>query len=238
LDSSSTNSTRNSNLRSNLKGGSIQLERQQKCEKQCLPQNSFPRPLSKLNKINSISSQSISSSFATPSTSSASSTYSGTNKNDENLLIKANRISATTTTATTTTTTISDFNNSSCSKNKSKNSCQSFHFWQNNLNKEIKNLLDIAENRTRMLCKVYDSSLTDNDNAQLTEKTEAPCLKKSGIYKSELVKLAPNDYKSIINLNYINSSKKQSNVITKVKLWDQLFLSGQLNLDKWDQEFS
>lgn len=54
--------------------------------------------------------------------------------------------------------------------------------------------------------------------------------------KQELIKVAPNDYKGIINLNYLNSTKKQSNVISKVKLWNQLFESGQLS-EKWDKEF-
>lgn len=118
---------------------------------------------------------------------------------------------------------------------------------QSSLNREIKNLLDIAENRTKLLCKVYDSSLSDQENMNILDKSEVvpkrymtQAKKNRYSYTSVINEssMRPNDYKSIINMNYLNSSKKQSNVITKVKLWDQLLESGHLNTDKWDKEFS
>lgn len=97
---------------------------------------------------------------------------------------------------------------------------------QKNLNKEIKTLLDIAENRTKMLCKVYDSSLPNSQVNTLETRNSPP------------IKQDLSNYKNIISQNYANSNKKQSNVISKVKLWDELLETGQnMNPDKWDKEF-
>lgn len=115
---------------------------------------------------------------------------------------------------------------------------------QSSFNKEIKSLLDIAENRTRILCKVYDSQ----ENVQINDRVETLVHRRPNLIQRNSNRNSytctlnenstkPNDYKSIINLNYLKSNKKQSNVITKVKLWDQLFETGQLNSDKWDKEF-
>ena len=137
---------------------------------------------------------------------------------------------------------------------------------QDSYDKEVKGLLDIAENRTKLLCKVYDSSMPKPSKASYSQSNDSlnrilatrsqmvtrsgnkssdlklEVTKRTGILlmrnpSNELVKVASNDYKSIINLNYMKSSKKQSNVITKVKLWDQLLESGHLNAEKWRKEF-
>ncbi len=62
-----------------------------------------------------------------------------------------------------------DKNNSS-NNNINNNNKKRFEDAHNKttLCKEIKNLLDIAENRTRLLCKVYDSSLNEESNNVLT----------------------------------------------------------------------
>ena len=166
---------------------------------------------SKLKKAKSISSQSIASSITTPSSSLSS---SSTTNSSNNIAFKQNDLDCSTT-------------NSSV---KSRNNSSS----QNSFTREIKNLLDIAENRTKQLCKVYDSSLNDQENLMMNENSFKRM--QSLRTKQELLKVAPNDYKGIINLNYLNSTKKQSNVISKVKLWNQLLESGELN-EKWDKEF-
>ena len=101
--------------------------------------------------------------------------------------------------------------------------------------KEIKSLLEIAENRAKMLCKVYDSNNDEYEAQQL--KLFQSKLKPSR-NKGELLPAKPGDYKSIICLNYMNSNKKNSNVINKVKLWDQLFHSGHVSGEKWNKEFT
>ena len=130
---------------------------------------------------------------------------------------------------------ISSSFNSSTSQHTVDSGFQSNKSCTNSFNKEIKNLLEIAENRTKQLCKVYDSSLSENENSAINNHLEKAAVLRS---RQELAKVAPNDYKKIINLNYLNSSKKQSNVITKVKLWDQLLESGKLSNSKWEKEFN
>ncbi len=106
--------------------------------------------------------------------------------------------------------------------------------------KEIKNLLEIAESRAKLLCKVYDSSLNDEENeSRQIKRYSQPLLRHglSGNRGGELLPTRPSDYKSIISTNYMNSNKKTSNVITKVKLWDQLLQSGRVNCDSWKKEF-
>jgi hypothetical protein len=130
---------------------------------------------------------------------------------------------------------ISSSFNSSTSQQTADSGFQSNKSGTNSFSKEIKNLLEIAENRTKQLCKVYDSSLSENENTAINNNLEKAAVLRS---RQELAKVAPNDYKKIINLNYMNSSKKQSNVITKVKLWDQLLESGKLSNSKWEKEFN
>jgi hypothetical protein len=104
--------------------------------------------------------------------------------------------------------------------------------------KEIRNLLEIAESRAKVLCKVYDSSLNDEENeSRQLKRYNQPLLRYGENRSSELLPVRPSDYKSIISTNYINSNKKSSNVISKVKLWDQLLQSGQVNGDTWRKEF-
>lgn len=110
---------------------------------------------------------------------------------------------------------------------------QNSHKKQKNFNKEIKSLLDIAENRTKMLCKVYDSSIpTENNNSIIIRRNPNSFIK-------EQPKLEPNSYKNIISQNYLNSKQKKSNVNSKVKLWDELLESnGQtLNSEQWEKQF-
>ncbi len=111
----------------------------------------------------------------------------------------------------------------------------------------------MAENRAKMLCKVYDSALNDEENSKinrnLIEDTKNKRLFSSKSKRlnnlnhnsnlnGELVKVQPSDFKRIINLNYVNSNKKQSNVINKVKLWDNFFQSGQVfGEDGWVKHF-
>lgn len=126
---------------------------------------------------------------------------------------------------------------------------------QTSFTKEIKSLLEIAENRAKLLCKVYDSSLNDQENeaqqnlrlqqTQQNQQQQQPQLQRQLLpdklklagNKSQLLPARPSDYKSIINANYLNSTKKSSHVINKVKLWDQLLQSGRVNGDKWHREF-
>lgn len=141
-------------------------------------------------------------------------------------------------------------------------------------NREIKNLLDIAENKTKLLCKVYDSSMNEesaahaqgisldssslNAAAAMVNNTStalyASCLPPTepshrptsyvrassaaaGASKDRQKALLPKDYKKIIDMNYSNLRKKQSNVLNKVKLWDQLLESGSLNIASWGKNF-
>ena len=92
-----------------------------------------------------------------------------------------------------------------------------------------------------MLCKVYDSSMADEDNEVksnrgLVKRCES-LLVKSAIDDIDLSKIVPKDYKGIIGQNYLNSKKKRSNVIAKVSLWDELYETGELNADKWSKQF-
>lgn len=119
-------------------------------------------------------------------------------------------------------------------------------------NREIKNLLDIAENKTRVLCKVYDSSMSEETTTNAASppnsaaNTNQNCLHsdirpssfsflRGGNSKDK--QLSPKDYKKIIDMNYSNLRKKQSNVLNKVKLWDQLLESGSLNIASWGKNF-
>lgn len=203
--SSSSNSTSSSNNNNNNNS----IDNQTNQHKSVIMVTKQPE--SKLKKAKSISSQSIASSIVTPSSSISS---SSTTNSSNNIAFKQNDLDCSST-------------NSSV---KSRNNSSS----QNSFTREIKNLLDIAENRTKQLCKVYDSSLNDQENLMMNEHSFKRI--QSLRTKQELIKVAPNDYKGIINLNYLNSTKKQSNVISKVKLWNQLFESGQLS-EKWDKEF-
>lgn len=49
--------------------------------------------------------------------------------------------------------------------------------------------------------------------------------------------LLSKDYRKIIDMNYSNLRKKQSNVLNKVKLWDQMLESGSLNIASWGKNF-
>ncbi|CAF0813092.1 unnamed protein product [Brachionus calyciflorus] len=118
---------------------------------------------------------------------------------------------------------------------------------QQSFNKEIKSLLDIAENRTKILCKVYDSSLSEQENSSQNHTKEEVAIRRPIIMNKNRFSLQnqlndhlikrSNDYKGIINSNYLKSYNKQSNVIQKVKLWDQMVETGKLLTDKWDSEF-
>lgn len=114
---------------------------------------------------------------------------------------------------------------------------------QQSFNKEIKGLLDIAENRTKLLCKVYDSSLNEVEAVPVREEIviKRPIIMHKNRYsvQSQLNEnsLRINDYRGIINSNYLKSNKKQSNVIQKVKMWDQMVETGRLMTDKWDTDF-
>jgi hypothetical protein len=124
-------------------------------------------------------------------------------------------------------------------------------------NREIKNLLDIAENKTKVLCKVYDSSLSEQQQVSsscnnLAEKPPSSHHHHHHHHpRFDFNKLGgvgnggggggardrPKDYKKIIDMNYSNLRKKQSNVLNKVKLWDQLLESGSLNINSWGRNF-
>jgi len=108
---------------------------------------------------------------------------------------------------------------------------------KNNLGKEIKNLLDIAENRTRLLCKVYDSSINHDSKNDSVNIKRCESIDRSPIDDIDLSKIVPKDYKGIIGQNYLNSKRKRSNVIAKVTLWDELYETGELNADKWKKQF-
>ncbi len=180
-------------------------------------------------KLNSISSQSIGSSFSMPSLTASSAASSGIE--------------------------LTPFLENSASRSNDKiqnafNNKSNFIVQNNNLSKEIKNLLEIAENRTKMLCKVYDSTLNESALSQnfvgQNYETNKRQISNKTIHHQELKdhqitnlsKIRANDYKDIIITNYLNSSRKQSNVINKVKLWDELLQSGHLNSDKWNGIFS
>lgn len=82
-----------------------------------------------------------------------------------------------------------------------------------------------------MLCKVYDSAdhgTLGNDSIASREEEE------------KSIKQEADTFKSIINSNYRNSSKKQSKVISKVKLWDELVESGKTDqwTEKWDSNYN
>ena len=116
------------------------------------------------------------------------------------------------------------------------------------LNKEIKSLLDIAENRTAMLCKVYDSSVSMPENATIIASSKNSKSRDSLLAneskKEDFPKTNADTFQSIINSNYLKSSKKQSNVISKVKLWDELLEkmleTGQqpARPEHWEKEFN
>ena len=85
-----------------------------------------------------------------------------------------------------------------------------------------------------MLCKVYDSA----ENETPLQKNDSTTSKLD--YDNESIKQVVDSFKSIINLNYKNSSKKQSRVISQVKLWDELVESGKTDqwTEKWDINYN
>jgi hypothetical protein len=80
-----------------------------------------------------------------------------------------------------------------------------------------------------MLCKVYDSADHNTLGNDSTPREEEKSIKQE-----------EDTFKSIINSNYRNSSKKQSKVISKVKLWDELVESGKTDhwTEKWDSNYN
>lgn len=106
-------------------------------------------------------------------------------------------------------------------------------------NHEIKNLLDIAENKTRVLCKVYDSSMSEETSTTSASNTNSICMPSEKPFSraNDSKQIFPKDYRKIIDINYSNLRKKQSNVLNKVKLWDQLLESGSLNIASWGKSF-
>jgi hypothetical protein len=181
----------------------------------------------RLKKVNSMSTNSISSVGQTSS--------SASNNNSITMMVEAQI--ATSSSASTGSGDRLEHESSLVSGNKnlrssSANSSMSF-------TKEIKNLLEIAESRAKLVCKVYDSSLNDeeNESRQLKRFSQPPRFGPRVLPSGELLQVKPSDYKSIITSNYLNSSKKTSNVISKVKLWDQLLQSGRVNCDSWKKEF-
>ena len=81
-----------------------------------------------------------------------------------------------------------------------------------------------------MLCKVYDSADHETIGNDSTASRE----------EEKSIKQEAETFKSIINTNYRNSSKKQSKVISKVKLWDELVESGKTDqwTEKWDSNYN
>lgn len=194
-------------------------------------------------------------------------------------------VSSTNSTAPTPTTTTSGIGSSSGGENStptppsnstsssSSSSCRPYFYKhmvtsRKSFNREIKNLLDIAENKTRVLCKVYDSSMSEemqattsssshiSNSTHATTTTTTPMLinlhqensrplfvraSSATASKSDrqagIKPIFPKDYKKIIDINYSNLRKKQSNVLNKVKLWDQLLESGSLNIASWGKNF-
>lgn len=114
-------------------------------------------------------------------------------------------------------------------------------------------MLEIAENRTANLCKVYDSSLSMPENANIAsyknvsnnnnnKSTDSFFINESK--KVDLSKSDADTFQSIIHSNYLKSSKKKSNVISKVKLWDELLEKMLENNqqstrpEQWEKEFN
>lgn len=53
----------------------------------------------------------------------------------------------------------------------------------------------------------------------------------------DLSKIVPKDYKGIIGQNYLKCKRKNTAVVAKVCLWDELLESGRIHSDKWNKEF-
>ena len=102
-------------------------------------------------------------------------------------------------------------------------------------NREIKSLLDIAENKTRVLCKVYDSAMSEE--CSVTAPSPRSAVLRPRAASKDQNALLSKDYRKIIDMNYSNLRKKQSNVLNKVKLWDQMLESGSLNIASWGKNF-
>jgi hypothetical protein len=52
----------------------------------------------------------------------------------------------------------------------------------------------------------------------------------------DLSKIVPKDYKGIIGQNYLKCQRKNTAVVAKVYLWEELLESGHLHSDKWSKE--
>ena len=242
-------------------------------------------PTPKLSKMNSLSSQSINSSYAAQNSISSNHKLTDSSNYLFNTSTSSSSSSNVVVAASASCSGFAKTTTASSSSSSSSNHPQQMQRYeiiaQNNFNKEIKNLLEMADvtverngGKTKNLCKVYDSQSANNTNnnnslneSHVRPPSEGAVYRKSSVdsvihapsssspanrfsasyapktgannnhQRAELVRIAPTDYKSIINFNYMKSSKKQSNVITKVKLWDQLLESGHLNADKWKKEF-
>ena len=104
-------------------------------------------------------------------------------------------------------------------------------------NNEIKKLLEVAENRTNYLSKVYDSSTSDSVHTECSRRSLKP-VRHEHERRVDLNRSEPRDYKQIMDKNFLNSSRKLTKVNGKAKFWDEILSGHRHSQDKWNSQFS